>query len=67
MEVLARLCAARVAEANDSGSDDAVSTFGAGCSAAVEVPPAVMSCSSVGGAADGVGEPTRWSPAGLHG
>ena len=59
MEVLTRLCAARVAEAKDSGSDDAVSRFGAVSAAGLEAPPAEMSCSSASGAAAGVGEPMR--------
>ena len=67
IEVLARLSAARVADAKDSGNDEVTLGFREGFTVVLEAPPAVMSCASVGGAADGVGRPMRWSPAGLQG
>ena len=59
MEVLTRFCAVRVADAKDSGSDVGASAFGAASAVALDPPPAEMSCSSVGGAAVGVGAPIR--------
>ena len=60
MEVLTRFCAVRVADAKDSGSDVGASAFGAASAVALD-PTALaeMSCSSVGGAAVGVGAPIR--------